>query len=148
MKSTVVGQLKRDKDVEDWFNSKPVEIPYFGNVKLRITFTDAEEESYMEDADAALSSFLKLTAKNRISDTEMVHAYYTEVINETDADPLELDAPEEIWDYVTPIEITIDEDDQGDICVNVSCECEWDEDDGLQLVFKKGKALTRAGAHE
>ena len=30
-----------------------------------------------------------------------------------------------------------------DIYINVTCECEWEKEHGLQIVFRQGKQLTR-----
>ena len=44
----------------------------------------------------------------------------------------------------TPTEISVDWDDNDQLYVIVFCECSWEEEHGLQLVFKDGKKLTRA----
>ena len=55
---------------------------------------------------------------------------------------------DEIWNFVRPSEIIIDWDENGDFYLNVSCECGWEEEHGLQLIFKDGLTLIRAGGHE
>ena len=51
----------------------------------------------------------------------------------------------EIWTYVYPKDIFVARRDRRDenIYINLTCECEWEKEHGLQLVFRQGRTLTR-----
>ena len=49
--STVIGQLTQDKQFADWWQSQPVEIPFFDHCKLPIIFLGyepAQHATFME----------------------------------------------------------------------------------------------------
>jgi hypothetical protein len=56
----------------------------------------------------------------------------------------------EIWTLVNPSEIYLNRRDRKDkdIYLVVSCGCDWEEEHGLQLVFRQGKKLTRISGHD
>ncbi len=63
----------------------------------------------------------------------------------SDIEPLQIENEVDIWNYVHPQEIYIDQrgrrDD--DVYIQVACNCDWEQEHGLQLVFKKGQKITR-----
>jgi hypothetical protein len=58
--------------------------------------------------------------------------------------------PNGIWDFVNPSGIYISRRHRRDMDVYlaISCGCDWEEEHGLQLVFKQGKKLTRISGHD
>jgi hypothetical protein len=147
MKSKIVGLLKEDEDGLGWV-SKPFEIPYFDNLKLQILFIEAEEEAYLNAGDSALRHFMQLTAKNRIEHSALLYPYYEAVLSYNYIQPFDLKTPEDIWKFVQPSEIIVDCDENDVWYVCVTCECDWEEEHGLQLVFTNGEKLTRVGGHD
>lgn len=148
MESKVIGQLNQNEHFEDWFESIPVEIPYFEGQRLKVTFTNAMYKSYMDSADNALSNFLNKNSQERINDSELVYKYYSEILGFGYCKPLNLNSKDEIWNFIKPSEIMIDWDEIESFYLCVSCGCEWEEEHGLQLVFKNGENLTRASGHD
>jgi hypothetical protein len=148
MESKIIGQLKQNEHFEDWFESVPVEIPYFEGQKLKVTFTEAMYKPYMDCADNALGNFLNKNSEERVNDSELVYKYYSETLNFGYTKPLNLNSKDEIWKFIKPSEIMIDWDENENFYLCVSCGCEWEEEHGLQLVFKNGEKLTRASGHD
>ncbi len=148
MESKIVGQLKPNEYDTDFFESEPCEIPFFDNRKLKIGFVEAEHQPYLDGADIVLKNFLKLNSTDKIRNSEIVHHYYAETLKNGYTKPLNVSTSKDIWNFVTPTEIIIHWDENGDYYLCVSCECEWEEEHGLQLVFKDGQTLTRASGHD
>lgn len=146
MESKIVGHLKVNEQDQDFFESAPFEIPYFGNKKLKIGFVDAKHHPYLDGADKALQNSLKLNLTDKIKNSEIVYHYYTETLKYGFTKPLNVSTSQDIWNFVTPTEIIIQWGENGDFYLCVSCE--WEEEHGLQLVFKDGKTLTRASGHD
>ncbi|HEX8349581.1 MAG TPA: hypothetical protein VF598_06455, partial [Hymenobacter sp.] len=98
--------------------------------------------------DKALENFIELSPHERMLDSDTVYRYYAETLEYGYTTPLDIKAPQDIWNFVTPLDIIVhwDEDDGSYLCV--SCDCEWEEEHGLQLVFKDGLVLTRASGHD
>jgi hypothetical protein len=148
MKSQVVGQLKSVEHDEEFFESVPFEIPYFDNKKLKIGFIEAKYPPYLDSADRVLRNFLTLTPKDRINDSELVFKYYDQTLKFGYINDLHVKTPSEIWHHVRANEIIIHYDENRAFYLCVSCDCDWEEEHGLQLVFKDGQTLTRASGHD
>ena len=141
--SKIVGQLTQDKHFEEWWNSDLIEIPYFQNKGLKIVFTAAESKEYFELADIALGNFMQLTISDRESDSSLISENYKQNLIFDYTPKLELKTDNEIWNFVYPSNIILEQNEKGEVFVLIECNCKWEEEHGLQLVFKNGKELTR-----
>lgn len=148
MESRIVGQLKPVDYDTDFFESGPFPIPYFDDKKLKVGFVEAKHEPYLLEADNVLQNFLKLHKEDRIGDSQLVLHYYSETLKYGSTKPLDINIPADIWNFVYPSEIIVQWDENEDFYLCVSCGCEWEEEHGLQLVFKDGKKLIRASGHD
>ena len=146
-----IGQLTQDKDFHDWWRSEETEIPFFDGKRLTIIFTDFEPEAdstFLEEADSAISNFLRFDKQDRLKLSDLVfknYADFLEAIGNDDEHKLTLRSIEDIWDFVRPIEIYVTRRPYGemDMYVQIHCGCEWEEEHGLQLVFRQGRQITR-----
>jgi hypothetical protein len=148
IESQVVGQLKSVEHDEAFFESVPFEIPYFDNQMITIGFVEAKYQPYLDSADNVLRKFLALTSKDRISNSELVFKYYDQTLKFGYTNNLHIKTPSDIWNHVRANEIIINWDENGDFYLCVSCRCDWEEEHGLQLVFKDGQNLIRASGHD
>lgn len=148
MESRIVGQIKSVDYDPDFFESNPFPIPYFDNKELKVGFVEAKHEPYLLEADNVLQNFLRLDKQDRIEDSQLVYHYYSETLKYGYTKPLDINNISDIWNFVYPSEIIVHWDENADFYLCVSCGCEWEEEHGLQLVFKDGKKLTRASGHD
>lgn len=152
--SVILGKLKQEEDFTDWWKSDEFDIPFFGNEKLTITFMDFEpdgdDKTFIDEADKALTNFLKLSMEDRNGISELAYKNCMEFLDAVDFD--EADEPlrqiknrNEIWNFIHPTEIYVTRRPykDRDIYIQISCECDWEQEHGLQLVFRQGKKLTR-----
>ena len=151
--SKIIGILFQNDQFDDWWESEPIEIRFFDNKKLKITFMDLVPEgdqSFIREADKALKSFLKKNTNDRLELSELAYQNCMEFLNAVDYD--EADKPlwdikdkNEIWNFIYPHDIFVTRRHRRDegIYIILTCECEWEQEHGLQLVFKQGKKLTR-----
>jgi hypothetical protein len=172
IQSKSIGQLKQDI-FPTWWKSNEIEIPYFDNQKIAFIFSDFEpqnDEKFIDEADQALANFLKLGVDERNSISELVyknclHFFEITGLNKETIkmfqeieDPidwhkqvihkgklLDLKDINEVWQFVHPTEIHVVRRpyEEPDIYVQVYCNCDWEIEHGLQLVFKQGKKITR-----
>lgn len=133
MESKIVGQLKPSEHDADFFESEPFGIPYFDNQKLPIGFVEAKYEPYLVNADKVLQNFLELNSNDKLKDSEVVNHYYSKTLEYGYTKPLNIKTTQDIWNFVIPTEIIIEWDENEDFYLCVSCECEWEEEHGLQL---------------
>ncbi len=149
----VIGELKQDDDFPDWWKSKEISIPFFDNDKLTITFTDFEPEhdkTFINEAEQALTNFLKFNATDRNSISELAYKNCMDFLdavgfNEADEPLRQISNKDEIWNFIQPTEIYVTRRPykEQDIYIQITCECDWEQEHGLQLVFRQGKKLTR-----
>ena len=153
IKSKVIGQLRQDETFSDWWTSQEIEIPFFDKEKFAITFMDFEPEkdkTFMEEADRALANFLGLGAQDRLAISELVFKNCEECMEALDDEDVNEDLRQikdakEIWNFVYPSEIYVARRERRDkkIYIQIACDCDWEEEHGLQLVFRQGKKITR-----
>ena len=146
--SKIVGQLRPTDYDPDFFYSEPFPFPYFDNKELKVGFVEAEHHPYLTGADKVLKHFIGIYSTDRTENSEIVHHYYSETLKYGYTKSLDITTPKDIWNFVTPTEIIIHWDEGGEFYLCVSCDCEWEEEHGLQLVFKDGMSLTRASGHD
>jgi hypothetical protein len=140
IQSKIVGILISDGNVSESWESEPFPIPFFDNEKIKISFEDSSPE-FIQEADKTLAEFLKLDKAYRDSVSLMVFNYYKDVGSWNEEVP-EINI-EDIWKHVNP-QIIFPSEYENNKYVIIECSCTWEQEHGLQLVFKEGKALTRA----
>jgi hypothetical protein len=158
IQSTIIGELKQDKEFEDCWESKPIEIPFFDKIPLKISFMEfyAEEEpEFVPEADQTLRNFLNKTNSDRFKASKAVYDNCMEFLNAVGYDEMDepmwnIKDPNEIWKFVYPEEIYVARSHENDIdmCLILICECEWEQEHGLQLVYKEGTELTQVGPQD
>ena len=144
--SQVIGQLNQNEKFADWWKSKPFEIPYFDNLPLSIIFMDFEPEhdtTFLIEADQALTNFFKLNSTHRNSISGLAHKNCMDFLeavgfDEADESLREIQDKNDIWKFIHPSEIYVSRRPykDHDIYVQVACECDWEQEHGLQLVFR------------
>lgn len=127
--------------------------PFFDNEKLTVNFTDFDpknDKNFIDEADRALTNFLKLSAADRNLISESAYKNYMEfrdalVYCKADESLRKIKNSNGIWDFIHPTEIYVKRRPykEHDVYVQVACECNWEKEHGLQLVFRQGKKLTR-----
>jgi hypothetical protein len=149
MISNVLGKLTQDKDIEEWLYSEKVEVPFFDNQKFTFVFTKCDSD-FVNESDSSIRNFLNLGNDERLKISDLVYQNCFEFLEQIDYD--ELDKPlweikdkNDIWNFVTPTNIYVSKRHRRDcdIYIQVACECAWEQEHGLQLVFRQGKKLTR-----
>lgn len=156
--SKSIGVLFQDDRVEDFWESSPRRIPFFDNKTIKISFLNLEpanDKLFINEADTALNNFLSMGPSNRLKLSSFAYQNCMEFLNAVEYDeedkPLwDIKDQSEIWNFVYPQDIEVIRRyrrDQ-DIYINVICECEWEREHGLQLVFRQGKKLTRISSQD
>jgi hypothetical protein len=153
---SAVGDLT-PSDFADWWSTTTM-IPLVG-LALPVTFAefnpqDRAQAPRLAKANTALTAFLKLgPADRRVAGTKVIancHAYIDAVGAETWNDAMaRCDDPDHIWDFVHPQHVYIEwHDDTRRMYVTLACNCDWEEEHGLQLVYRDGAMLTRVSEQD
>lgn len=151
--SGIVGDLCQSDDFDDWWISKDVEIPMFDNLKLKFIFMDFDpilDKNFITDADNALKFFLKKGTGDRCEISN--HLYdickiyfnsYPEMPRKERGEFKKMLAYKNIWEFVKPVEVYLTYNESGIMFLDIHCECDWDEEHGLQIVYKEGNDLSK-----
>ncbi len=158
IQSGVIGTLLQDNQFPDWWISEPVSIPFLSEQKIPITFMDlvpADDEGFVIEADKALTNFLSLTLNDRNNLSDLVFKNCTEFLEMVEDDELDDELKNikdsiQIWNFVFPTEIYVSRRARRDkdIYISICCNCEWEQEHGLQLVFRQGRKLTRISSND
>jgi len=147
-----LGELVRDASVPDWWVSQPVPVPFFSGRPLRFVIeTDDDGDSIEADFVAAVAAFRSLGDIQRVAMSDAVAANYREMLDLVeDLEPLEIAVVADIWRFVMPTEVRVSRRHRRDrdVYVSVDCECDWEEEHGLQLVFRRGHQLVRVSQQD
>lgn len=156
--SKFIGQLKQEDSFPDWWKSEEISIPFFDNEKLTITFMGFEPEqdqTFIAEVDQALINFLKLNTEDRNLISELVYKNCMGFLESVEYDKADnqlrqIKNKDEIWKFIQPTEIYVTRRSykERDIYVMIACECDWEQEHGLQLVFRQGKKLTRVSEQD
>jgi hypothetical protein len=144
------------------WTAEAIEVPLFDGQTVPVSLSspglaDAFTPDDAEAIDAVMDAFLALTPSDRAVAGVPVLAYCKDTLEAIGADWPEarkmaaIADPADIWRHVVVREIDIRKDTrQGEpsIYVLVHCACDWEEEHGLQLVYRGGNVLTRVGQQD
>ncbi len=155
IESKIIGTLTQHPQYPDWWGKESVKIPFFEDTNLSIVFMNFEPDkdpNYLKEADETLQNFLAKGDADRLEISHLVYQNcqdFIEAVGKEDfeEDLLNIQEPNEIWQFVSPNRIYLYRQAQNDIYLEISCACDWEEEHGLVLVFQQGKQITRVDAH-
>jgi hypothetical protein len=145
-----LGELKRDVRFKDWFLGEDIKVSLFDAkpMPVRVVIENAQDSSLIIMIEQAVESFLRLDSHYRDHIAELLYDTYKTAV-EAGADPLEIRNSSDAWGHIHPKRIEISQRRRDkEIYVNVACECDWEEEHGLQLVFKRGEKITRVSEQD
>lgn len=147
-----LGTVERYEDF-DWLCSRPVALGALGGRPCRVFLEGYEEDPNKEDFHVTIASLLSNERDLLEEARPYVFRYYYDANSEwepDDAEYIEADL-QSIWEHVgLGSEPHISRRSHGDKAVYVSleCNCDWEEEHGLQLVFREGRALVKVGPYD
>ncbi len=161
----------------DQVSQTEIATPFFENKKIRYRLAfDESPDLTIDAADAALESFFTFnpllkeevaqrafenweefnqavgyldgietygTVKNRPKWMEDAFQNCLQLAKLTNA--------KEVWAYICPTEIVLLKDrykEKKGVYINILCECDWEEEHGLQIVLKDGNHLVRVSGQD
>ena len=153
IQSGIIGELTQDKNFEQWWKSELIEIPLLNNKKVEIAFIDFIPEidtDFIKEADEALKVFLEKSEYEKTLLTPLLFKHCMKYRNASGSDQVDqnlwkIKDENKILDFISGehIIVTRSHGKNEMIYVNLNCECEWDKEHGLQILYRKGQKLTR-----
>ena len=149
IKLNSVGELKPHPAFPDeCLISEPTPIPFFEGEKIKFIFDGYEDDAnFFSDVDKAVSNFLDKDRNEKLEISPLIFENYREIFEEfgEEENIPKVEDAKDIWDLVYPQEIYVSRRDRRDkdIYIQIHCECEWESEHGLQIVFRRGEKVTR-----
>ncbi len=150
-----LGPLQPDISIDEWMVSDPVPVPLLDGLALPFVVEGLEDDPAPRDFADAVGAFLALGAAERDAAAPRVWRYYrwfTDLCEREghDVDWPAIDSPADVWRHVSPNEamVTRGGDPSWPVHVLLSCNCAWEREHGLQLVWRHGRELTRVSGIE
>ena len=141
------GSFEQDK--YGWIHSTPMVVPWLDAMPRTFLLDGFTGDPRPEDFFQAIWNFLGNSQKT-LTDASAPLLLYSRDGQEHDPDlePLSL---ETVWDHVRiGTEIMVERRSRGDQAIYLSIEsgCEWEEEHGLQLIFREGRTITKLGQYD
>ena len=146
-----LGPVKQDAQFDDWLRREPLRIHVLGDVDCELILEGYEEDENKEEFHEAIHHFLSLDSSALIAVQDHIFQYYKEVIDYLSPDDewyVDIKQPDEVWQYVELCrEPAVMRRPYGDkkVYISLCCRCDWEQEHGLQIVFKQGLKVNKIG---
>ena len=135
----------------DWLVSPPTAVPVLGGKQCTLVVESYVGDNRPEDFHRAIANFLSIPPDVLRRAEDDLFAYYRDMADVLGDDEVpQIATPADVWSHVQfgaePHFIRRPDDDK--VYVLLECECDWEPEHGLQLVFKDGLCLTKLGPYD
>ena len=138
-----------------WYRSVPKPVPVLGGTTCRFAVDGYDDDAAQQDFHAAIRNFLALDRSELEAAASSIYAYYRDIMDDVQAAGddewyVEIDGPQCVLDHVRlGNEPTVSRDHRGDqhVYISIECECDWEPEHGLQIVFRDGARVTKVGPY-
>lgn len=135
-----------------WYYSAPIDIPILGQ-KCRFVLEGYNEDVRKEDFHTAIHNLL--AADHSVLQAAEAHIYnYYKDCNAyqgpDDDQFVEIASPREIWKYIRlgNEPMVVRGDGGKEVYISLECNCDWEREHGLQIVFQNGLKVTKVGPYD
>lgn len=147
-----VGPIVEDK--YGWQVNGNVVVPAFGPEEREIFLEDYEPEDSRREYHRALRNLMRAGPELLTAATADVYRYFCDMNEELEpGDPeyLVIERPGDVWQHVqigTEIVLSRRRGDDPVVYASIECNCDWEPEHGLQLVFRSGLHICKVGAFD
>lgn len=147
-----LGQVS-EPDESGWRYSQPRPLAVLHGSVCRLVLEGYDDDPRKEDFHTAIKNFLHAGVGVLEAAAPHIHQYYEDCNSDWEPDDdeyLVIDTPEEVWEHISFGEPTVSRRPYGDkaVYVSIECECDWEPEHGLQLVFKNGLRVNKVGPYD
>lgn len=148
-----LGEVTKD-DRFGWYYSQPMKLAVLDGKECRIVLESYDEEPNKDDYHAAISEFLSSSPSVLRESETYIFQYYQDInsfFSPSDEEFVAISSPTEIWAHIQlgdePIVSRRGYGDEG-IYISLECNCDWEREHGLQIVFKGGNKVCKVGPYD
>jgi hypothetical protein len=133
-----------EKDHFGCYHGPPMAIPVLGGKLCRIVVEGYDGDEAPADFHAAIASFLSIGEDVLKQAAPFVFRYYEDCAAEGIA-PVAIASPADVWRHVQFGSEVYATRGERAIYLSLECNCDWEEEHGLQIVFKNGLVVNKVG---
>ena len=148
-----IGRLTYDSKL-NWYISEDLTLRVLGGHLCRIILAGYDEDDNKQDFLTAASNFVTIGPATLWDAEEAVYQYYRDCAEYLDLEAggnPRIDSPHDVWEHVQfggkALVVRRAYGDRG-VYVSLECECDWEEEHGLQIVFRNGLQVNKVGAYD
>jgi hypothetical protein len=148
-----LGVIEEDEGTGWWMSSeRPVTV--LGGALCRIVVEGYLEDDNKQDFHRAIANFLAADEAVLKAVSSEVFAYYQDMVAYTspgDEAYVQIASPDDVWSYVQlGNEPMVSRQSYGDkrVYVSLECNCDWEPEHGLQIVFRDGSHVSKVGPYD
>lgn len=150
-----LGPVVADADL-GWYRSDPIPVPVLNGASCRFVVDGYDGDPSPEDFHAAIRAFLALDRSALTGAAPSIFDYYRDVMADVvaagdDDRYVAIEGSDQVLDHVRfGVEPTVVRDAYGDrhVYISLECECDWEPEHGLQIVFRDGAVVTKVGPYD
>lgn len=147
-----LGECKFDERYE-CYSSEPISVPVLNGTKCRILVEGYEEDPFVEEIHEAIANFLASSRDVLVAAEPHIFKYYLDVKAniEPENEFPSISKLSEIWKFIRlGEEAIVGRRPYGDggVYISLECNCDWEPEHGLQLVFKNGASVNKVGPYD
>lgn len=147
MNIPLLGRVTKDTEFDSYY-SEPIALAVLDGQTCRIVLERYDLDPKKDDFHSAIANFLSIDSSVLKAVETHIFDYYEECRGACDEELVEIASPSEVWRHIDfgdkAIVLRREYGDQG-IYVLLDCDCDWEEEHGLQIVFKNGQKVNKIG---
>lgn len=155
MRDAELGEMSIDR-ISEFLSTSPLTVPLLGGMACRFLFEGVGATPVPENMRLAVRRMLEAPASVLREAEPYVVRYCEEICSlyEPEESPaIVVREPSEIWSHVRfGSEFVVSERSEGDaedgVYLSLECNCDWEVEHGLQLVFREGRAVTKVSSFD
>lgn len=147
-----LGKVVEDADL-GWYRSEAIPVPVLGGASCCFIIDGYDADPAPADFHAAIRTFLALDSSALTAAEPWIFAYYEDVKDDVAADDTDwyvaIDGPHDVFEHIQLGNEAVVARYAGDghVYVSLECECDWEPEHGLQIVFRDGRVVTKVGPY-
>ncbi|HEU4562804.1 MAG TPA: hypothetical protein VFS20_33550 [Longimicrobium sp.] len=148
-----LGPVTKDDEL-GWYYGEPMPVPVLDGEMCRIVIDGYDDDPNPEEFHAAIRNFLSADPRVLEEAEPHIYRYYQDcnaVWEPDDDEYLVIARPSDVWRHIQfGSEPTVTRRPYGDqrVYVSLECECDWEPEHGLQIVFKEGLRVNKVGSYD
>jgi hypothetical protein len=149
-----LGTVTTHPDVDEWYYSQSIAVPVLGGIACQFIVDGYDDDRRQGEFHEAIANFLRISPDVLKEVEPEIFQYYQDCNSECEPGDewyVSIESPSDIWRHVRlgsePVVTRNPYGDKG-IYISLSCNCDWEREHGLLIVFKNGLRVCKIGPYD